>query len=492
MEKEKSTSSLESKDETIQDFQLGDGLRLDIPSSKMEAILEIDVLSSEYYSVDEIYDFLQMNSIQEQFVIKEEIENIFKNNLFNQKISVARGTPPTDGEDGYIDWAIDLSILDGSKLVERKGRINFKERHHVLQVEEDQLLARMNPPTDGAYGKDIYDADVAPKPGKPIKFPAGKGVHISEDGSEMLSSIAGIVCKEGERISVSPTYTVQGNVSFKTGNINFDESVIITGDVMTDFTVNAGQDLHINGLVEGAKITVGGNLFIEGGIQGDEKAAIKAGGDITVKFINNAHVEANGDIYVNGPITQSTVIAKGKVILEENKGVIQGGYTAAEQQVLASVIGSEIGVKTQVELCREVALFRKRLKQNEDKETSLKANYRKLHQATQSLNKLRDQGKLSQEQAGLRLKIIRSGLQIQAQIKELSATNQVLKEQIQIAKKEHLGISAREKVWPGVVITIIGRQLPIKQPTTKPMYRFVGKEIEVFAYKEKENKKKET
>jgi uncharacterized protein (DUF342 family) len=203
-------------------------------------------------------------------------------------------------------------------------------------------------------------------------------------------------------------------------------------------------------------------------------------------------VEANGNIYVNGPITQSTVIAKGKIILDESKGVIQGGYVAAEEQILATIIGSELGVKTQIELCRQVSIFRKKSKTIEDQQVSLLANYKKLHEATQTLNKLRDMGKLTQEQAELRLKIIRSGLQIQSQIKQLEASNRSLLEQIELAKKEHLGIAARDKVWPGTIITILGHSFTVKQPTTKPLYRYVGNEIEIFAFKEKEEKKKST
>ncbi|MDX9755116.1 MAG: FapA family protein, partial [bacterium] len=358
--------SPDSPDENMPNLSLGDGLTLTLAPDHMHATLEVDVLHAEQYTPEIVLEFLQRNGIKMDHALPEAIQSIFEKNLYNQKVTVAEGMPPIAGEDGSIDWAIDLSILDGSQLVEKKGRINFKDRHHVLQVNEDQLLAQLLPPTDGAYGKTILGEDLAPTPGKPAKFPAGKGIRISEDGTEMTAALSGVVCKDGEKVSISPTYTVQGNVSFKTGNINFDESVIITGEVMTDFKVRAGQDLHISGLVEGAILDVGGNLFIDGGVQGDDKAKIKAGGDITVKFINNATVEANGNIYVNGPITQSTVIAKGKIILDESKGVIQGGYVAADEQILATIIGSELGVKTQIELCRQVSIFRKKSKTIED------------------------------------------------------------------------------------------------------------------------------
>ncbi|MBD3266905.1 DUF342 domain-containing protein [bacterium] len=488
-DKDKTDQTNQENESTQEEFTWGDGLKLEVSPDKMSATIEIDALQSENYTANEISDYLTQENLDEELINQKSIQDIFETHNFNRSVPVANGIAPGNGQDGYVDWKVDLSVLEGGNLVEKKGRVDYKEQNRILQVDEDQLLAELIEPTEGEPGKNVYGEDVPPVAGKPAKFPAGKGVRISEDGTELYSTTLGLVCKEGEKISVSPTYTVQGDISFSTGNVDFDESIVVSGEIKTGFKVRAGQDLHVNGLVEGAKIAAGGSIYIDGGIQGDEKADIKAGGDITVKFVNSAKLEANGNIYVNGPITQSNLIAKGKIVLDEKKGVIHGGYTAAEKEIIATVLGSELGVKTQVELGREIAKMKNQIKDNQTKLESLLENYNKLRHATDSLNKLRDSGKITQEQSELRLKIIRSGLQLQAQIKQLKSANKKTEDEIALARKDQRGIGAREMAHPGVAITIMGKKLTIKQPPSKPLFRFIKNEIETFAFKETEDKK---
>jgi len=485
-----SSDSGNEEEHSSQEFVWGEGLSLAVSATKMSVSVEVDVLKAEHYSSNDIIEFLRQNNIEESLIKEDTIKKIFDNLTFNRTVTVAKGIQPINGEDGYVDWVIDLSILDGARLVEKKGRVDYKEQHHILQIGADELMARLVEPTDGAYGKDVYGAEIPPTAGKPAKFSPGKGVRIDETGLELYSEIAGAVCREGDKIGISPIYQVQGDVSFKTGNVEYDESVVISGDIMTDFKVAAGQDLHVNGLVEGAVVEAKGNMILNGGVQGDDKAIIRAGGDITVKFVNNARLEANGNIYVKGSVIQSILKAKGSIILDEQKGVIQGGHTIAEKEIVATVIGSEIGVKTIVELGQELAKMKITISDNEQKIETLTANYKKLKQAADALNKLSDLGKLQPEQAELRLKIIRSGLQMQSQIKQIVTENKHIQDEMDVARKDQVGIGARDMVWPGTVVIIMGNKVMVRAKSSKILYRFVNNEVSEFAFIAREEKKK--
>ena len=93
----------------------------------------MDAIHSSHYTVQDIERFLKENSIT--FGIERDvIEGILENDRFNQKIQIATGDPAVNGEDGYVKWDVDLSILEGSKLVEKSGRVDYKEVSYILPV----------------------------------------------------------------------------------------------------------------------------------------------------------------------------------------------------------------------------------------------------------------------------------------------------------------------------------------------------------------------
>lgn len=470
------------------EFTWGDGLSLDVSASQMSARLEIAVDCAEFYTAQDLFRFLRGNKVV-YGVEESQLQEILDNKLFNEPIVVSKGKPPIHGDDGYVDWQVDLTVLDGAKLVEHRGRVDWKDQHHILQVEENELLGRLIPPTNGETGMNVYGQEIPAIPGKEAKFPAGKGVRIGENGDEMYAEIDGVVCRDGDKISVSPTYTVQGDIDLKTGNVSYKETVMVTGCVLSDFKIHAGQDIHVNGLVEGAFLDADGNIYINGGIQGDQKARIRAGGDVTVKFINNATVEAGGNVVVTGAISNSVVKAGKRVLVEGAKAVIVGGEIQAEQEITASILGSDLGVKTRLQLGAELQKKIDNKNDQAQKINALLANYKKLQQAANTLNQLRDKGKLNPDQTELRLKIIRGGLQMQAQIKRMQEEQELIKEEIERARKEMVGVVAKQVAWPGVQITILGQQFAVKTQTSKAIFALLKNEVNVFAFKEQEEKK---
>ena len=71
---------------------------------------------------------------------------------------------------------------------------------------------------------------------------------------------------------------------------------MIKGMYLQDFSKAAG-DISVSGIVEGATIIADGDITFNRGVQGMNKAVIKAGGNIVSKFIESASsVEAGGNI----------------------------------------------------------------------------------------------------------------------------------------------------------------------------------------------------
>lgn len=134
-----------------------------------------------------------------------------------------------------------------------------------------------------------------------------------------------------------------------TGNLDFEGSIQINGDVMANFEVKAGGNVIVSGLVEDAKIVAGGNIIIAKGMNGMSKGYLKAGGDVMAKFLENVRVVAGG--YVESEaILHSRISAGTEVKVEGRKGIIVGGYVQAGQRVTAKTIGTGMGASTILEV----------------------------------------------------------------------------------------------------------------------------------------------
>ncbi len=472
----------EQPEQNPDDFQPGDGLSLSFEEDGLIAKLEVALEYGSRYTQDSLKHYLYDQNVVNGIDL-DALRSLLIEENFNECVIVARGVPPEHGKDGYVDWEVDISVLDGAKLIEKGGKVDWKQQHHVLPVKKDQLLATLVPPTNGTSGKDVHGKEIQANQGNPAKLPGGKNIRIDEAGEKMIAEIDGAVSREGEKYVISETYDVQGDVSYESGNVDFHGTVVINGGVLSDFQVKSGQDIHVNGLVEGALLDAKGSIFINGGIQGNQKATIIAGGDITVKYVHNTRLQAMGNVIVNSAITQSFVHSHDRVIVEGPKGTITGGTVYAENEISADVYGAEIGTKTKVILGNDILAFSDRLHQHEKKMKVMKENAQRLDHALQQLNRLRDAGKISPEHEQMRLKLVRADMQQRGQVKKLQGAQDEMKKELELARKKQKGVVVRDKAWAGTTIQVLKETFVVQKEVNKVIFAMPGDEIKQFGYK---------
>jgi uncharacterized protein (DUF342 family) len=210
-------------------------------------------------------------------------------------------------------------------------------------------------PTPGEPGLTVTGKEIPVKPGKAVSFPAGiEGVMVDPaDPHLLVAAISGcpIVTKNG--VMVEAVYRVK-NVDLSTGNISYDGSVHVAGDVQSGMTVKATGDIEVEGTVENAILEADGDVTIKCGIIGSDEdrdttgkkivATIKCGGSCTVKFAQNAHIFAGNGIFVCETSIQSELVAAHQIIVgdkDSRKGDLIGGMARAAMLVKAHNIGSD-------------------------------------------------------------------------------------------------------------------------------------------------------
>jgi len=264
-------------------------------------------------------------------------------------VIIARGTPPETGRNAALQYHFAKDQKIGT--LGTRGEIDFKNRGEVPFVHQGDLLVEKNPAVPGIPGHDVFGTELTPLPVSDIKLIFGSGVESSEDRLKLYAKADGHPkISLGGRLSVVSDLVINGDVDLKSGHIDFEGNVKVTGTIQSGFNVK-GADVEAKEIM-GARITASGKVTTTGAIIG---AVVKAQGNITAKYINHATLSTFGDIVVQKEITDSSINTSGACLLE--RGKILSSEISAKQGIAAVDIGTDlsppcrltVGVDDQVE-----------------------------------------------------------------------------------------------------------------------------------------------
>ena len=262
---------------------------------------------------------------------------------------VAVATQPVDGENGKLVYHFDRGERTARPKEIDGGRVDYKALDLFEPVLKDQILVERLPATEGTPGTTVKGRLMKQKPGKETVMPKGKNIEINADKTEMRAKNAGMVEYINGTVNVSSVYKVEGDVGPAIGNIEFDGSVEVTGNVMSGYSVKAAGSIVIGGVVEASEITAGGSVEVKRGMQGMDKGKIEAGGSISMLYIERGTAIAGGSITVDACI-HSTIEAGGTLYAKGKRGGIIGGHVSAGAEIIANSIGSVSQTQTEVEV----------------------------------------------------------------------------------------------------------------------------------------------
>ncbi|MCA1030097.1 FapA family protein [Bacillus timonensis] len=309
-----------------------------------------------------------------------------------KKIKIAEGVHPVNGKDGYL---IDESTNLSKMMPQKQVIVNFRDIIKIPSVKKGQLLAKVVPPTTGIPGRNILNESVPAKDGKSCRVRIGKNTVLKE--SHIYSTIDGQVSIIDSKISVFPVYEVHGDLDLKVGNIDFIGNVVIHGNIPSGYSIKAGGDIKVYGLVEDSHLEAGGSIYISGGFVASRNGKLLAFEDIKVTYINNGTVKATGNIEVESYILQSYCHANSIVC----NGTIIGGILNVNSSLRANEIGNQSHTKTEIIFNENEELMTK-MNHIESNISIINQDLSKLQTIVQALAiKYKSNGKLSEEELTL-------------------------------------------------------------------------------------------
>ena len=276
-----------------------------------------------------------------------EIKAFFEKPRYMTDWVVAEGTAPRQGSSAHIEYLFNTDVNSKPTLKE-DGSVDFFSLNNINHCSTGQLLARLHPEDKGDAGHTVLGETIRPHEVKSITLRKSKHVSISEDKLSMSADVDGHVTLVDGQVFVANVYTVD-NVNASTGNIEFEGSVVVLGNVFTNFSVKAKGNIEVRGIVEGATLESGADIIINRGMKGMGRGSLKANQNVIAQFIENAKVEAGGYVSTDA-ILHSDIIAANEISVTSKKGFITGGRVCAGSLIQVKNLGSEMGSDTLVEV----------------------------------------------------------------------------------------------------------------------------------------------
>ncbi|MBO4311337.1 MAG: DUF342 domain-containing protein [Lachnospiraceae bacterium] len=275
------------------------------------------------------------------------IDAYIANREYCKDFVLAKGKEVRHGSDASIEYFFNTDLRAKPTLNE-DGSVDFFNLNTVNHIKKGDILARLTKEDLGEAGLDVTNGFVKPRDVKKLTLKFGRNVLLNDDGTEAYSEVSGHVMLVEGKIFVSNVFEVE-NVDASTGDIIYDGSIKINGNVNSNFTVRATGNIEVAGVIEGARVHADGDITIARGINGMGKGDISAGGNIIAKYVENAKLTAGGYVQSEA-IMHSNVSARTEIIVDGKKGNISGSFVSARDSVSVKSLGSQMGSDTVVQL----------------------------------------------------------------------------------------------------------------------------------------------
>jgi len=434
-----------------------------LSKDKMAAMVAIEppFFSKPWPTEDQIKKALAANGVKVG-INDDSIKSLLARQIANEPIVVAEGVQPIEGKDAYIEL---LKDPDKPFEVRDDEKIDFWSRSTIVTVHPGQEIAVKHPLENGKNGVDVTGAVAKAKQVKNAEFSFGDGLARDEENTLLLIATAeGQLKNERGRLVVLPELDIHQDIDFGVGSIDFTGAVKVRGSVREGFHVVAQGNIEIFGPVEGADIDSQGVVIIHGGVRGMGKGTIRASGDISLNFADQATIRSGGTILANNAILHSNLYAQRAVMAlgRSKQSQIAGGRVEAGLEVSCNILGSEMGTKTEIvvglppEMLEKRKVFSTEVKRFEE-------NLERIEPNLALLKKLEAAGQLDDKKRAMMMDLTKMKFQLQAARDNMQAELNALLEQLELVKDKGI-VRVKDTCYPGVIISIRGLSYLVHEP----------------------------
>lgn len=399
------------------------------------------------------------------------------------RAAIAHGTPAVEGTPTCFEILFDRE--DKRAEADDYDGVSYDDLSHILVVKSGDRLMRRVPPVPGKNGTNIKGHALLPKPVADIPFATGLqgAAPDPNDPNLLLATVGGQPSRRGNGVIVNSVIDVK-SVDRSTGNIRLEGTLRVGGDVKAGMQIHATGDVVVNGTVEAAHITAGGNVAIRGGVVGhvdkrpgahalpETTARVVCDGSVQALFMEAAHVQAGKSIMVTRSTRQCELVAREEIIVGKpgtKTGQVIGGRSQATSRVAAGVLGASMGVKTYIQVGIDPYLEQ----QIAEVERQLQKKYDEIDNVVKLLAYFKQNPKKGE--GGIAEKVETTRKQVMASIDTLTEEMKALREQLGLAEQAEVQVGAT--IHFGVEVHIARQSWQAPDDMSGGIIRLVGGRI---------------
>ena len=260
-------------------------------------------------------------------------------------VTLAKGVMPQAGADGWYEFFFDTNVKSNPALME-DGSVDYQNAKWFELVKKGQTVAVYHEAQEGTPGYTIMGESLATKKEKPIL--TGSGFQILEDKKTYIAMENGKIELKDNRLVIS-SLLVLDDVTSATGNVDFDGSIYVRGNVGQGVSIHATRDVLVDGYTESSVIEAGGDIILKKGNNASGRGFLRANGDVMGMFFESARVWAGGKVSANYCL-RSEIHAGTRIEISGRNGVLAGGLAQAQNLIQATNIGNEASLATRLVL----------------------------------------------------------------------------------------------------------------------------------------------
>lgn len=356
---------------------------------------------------------------------------------------LAEGDPPIDEVPAHLRISKELRRRLDSPQPPADGDSPYPTTIPIVIVHRHDILARLVSKRKGQPGKDVYSNPVEPSKREVEQISPGQNTRIQE--GTLIATRSGRLRYRERSLWVEEKLEITGSVDSATGNIEFPGDVLLKGEIKDGFHVWAAGSINAAGTVDVSEVFCKKTFVTPGGIIGRKGHILRAGGQVSCRFVEHCQVESKSSIFVKEYSYQSELYSLDRVVLGE-EGTLIGGRVTAAHGLVAGELGNEAQVPTAVVV--GVNFIGQRKLQ------SARDAYLEVKQELQRLERLREE----RETPALVRRMVH--------LTELRQKYAIQMENLleQIDRNEDAEVIVRSAVHPGTVIRICRAEFSVREP----------------------------
>lgn len=298
--------------------------------------------------------FLHLFKAGVVYGIDEKAVNVILKGLCKEdSIVVARGEQPEKGKDGYYEFFFRTQLSKKPVILE-DGTVDYKNIDWMEGVKKNQKIAYYHEAEEGKAGKTVTGKELPSRKGKEIKMLSGKGFELLSDRKTYISAKDGKIEYVNDKIMITDLLLLD-DVTTSTGNISFDGSIHIRGNVGKGVSISATKDITVDGFVEAANLSAEGDIILKKGCNASGQGKITTGKDLMARFLEGARIHTKGSVKVNYCMN-CDIQAEDSI---EVSGMIAGGTSYAGSKISANDFGNYTGLRTTVKVGQNEEFIRR-------------------------------------------------------------------------------------------------------------------------------------